>query len=52
MQYLRGGLGAVLLFAVVVRISGEVIAPVIPSIIVLFVLAVIISIIINRTIRF
>jgi hypothetical protein len=30
MKYLRSGLGAILLFAIVIRISAEVVAPAIP----------------------
>ena len=36
MKYLHGGLGAVLLFAIVIRVSAEILAPALPLIIVLF----------------
>lgn len=51
MKYLRGGLGAVLLFAVVVRVSAEVISPVLPTLLVLFCVVLVIAVIINRSFR-
>lgn len=48
MTYLRSGLGAVLLFAVVVRVSAEVVAPALPLLVVVFALVAVANLLFGR----